>query len=127
MALLHGQWKQQARGHDRRRLSRDPPHYLGVAVDEYVLDFACREMEDADLLRQLPDDKRIAAGVIDVRTLEIEHPRAGRRAHPQGPAHRRRPRHRPPPTAASRSSPRTCAREKLRALVEGTRIVRREL
>jgi hypothetical protein len=50
------------------------PRYLEVAVDEYVLDFACREMADADLVRQLPADKRIAAGVIDVRTLEIEHP-----------------------------------------------------
>ena len=31
------------------------PHYHDVKVDAYVLDFACREMEDADLLRKLPE------------------------------------------------------------------------
>jgi hypothetical protein len=30
------------------------PRYHEVDVDEYVLDFACREMEDADILRNLP-------------------------------------------------------------------------
>lgn len=39
-----------------------------------MLDFACREMADADLLRALPSDKRAHVGVIDARTLEIEHP-----------------------------------------------------
>jgi 5-methyltetrahydropteroyltriglutamate--homocysteine methyltransferase len=50
------------------------PHYHDVKVDAFVLDFACREMEDADLLRKLPSDKKVHVGVIDVRTLEIEHP-----------------------------------------------------
>ena len=34
------------------------PHYHGVKVDAYVLDFACREMEDADLLRKLPPTRK---------------------------------------------------------------------
>src|SRR5205085_2918942 len=48
--------------------------YFEVGVEEYVLDFACREMRDVDVLRDLPKDKRVAAGVIDVRSLEVEAP-----------------------------------------------------
>jgi 5-methyltetrahydropteroyltriglutamate--homocysteine methyltransferase len=103
------------------------PHYLEVGVDEYVLDFACREMEDADLVRQLPADKRIAAGVIDVRTLEIEPP--------EQVAERIRTllRHIEPERVTLTTDcglkqlPRTCARQKLRSLVEGARLVRAEL
>src|SRR5439155_5849109 len=50
------------------------PRYFGVDVDEFVLDFACRGMEDVAVLRGLPADKRVAAGVIDVRNLEVEQP-----------------------------------------------------
>ena len=53
------------------------PHYYDVDVDELVLDFACREMADVALLRDLPDRLRVGIGVIDVRNLEIEHPDAG--------------------------------------------------
>ena len=50
------------------------PHYHDVDVDELVLDFACREMADAALLRDVPERFRLAIGVIDVRSLEIERP-----------------------------------------------------
>jgi 5-methyltetrahydropteroyltriglutamate--homocysteine methyltransferase len=50
------------------------PHYFNVDVDEFVLDFACREMADAALLREVPDRYRLAVGVIDVRNLEVEQP-----------------------------------------------------
>jgi methionine synthase II (cobalamin-independent) len=50
------------------------PHYFEVDVDEFVLDFACREMADAALLRDVPDEYRVGIGVIDVRTLEVEQP-----------------------------------------------------
>jgi len=49
-------------------------HYYDVPVDEFVLDFAARGMSDVDVLTDLPADKRIAAGVIDVRNLEVEQP-----------------------------------------------------
>jgi 5-methyltetrahydropteroyltriglutamate--homocysteine methyltransferase len=48
--------------------------YFAVNVDQYVLDFACREMADVAVLEGMPKDKTVAAGVIDVRTLEIEAP-----------------------------------------------------
>jgi 5-methyltetrahydropteroyltriglutamate--homocysteine methyltransferase len=50
------------------------PHYYDVDVDELVLDFACREMADAALLADVPERFRLAVGVIDVRSLEIEDP-----------------------------------------------------
>jgi 5-methyltetrahydropteroyltriglutamate--homocysteine methyltransferase len=43
-----------------------------VDVDQYVLDFALREMQDVSVLKDLPADKEVAVGVVDVRTLQIE-------------------------------------------------------
>jgi 5-methyltetrahydropteroyltriglutamate--homocysteine methyltransferase len=103
------------------------PHYLEVAVDEYVLDFACREMEDADLLRQLPPDKRIAAGVIDVRTLEIEHPEQVADRIRKVLRHIEPERVTLTTDCGLKQLPRVCAKEKLRALADGARIVRAEL
>jgi 5-methyltetrahydropteroyltriglutamate--homocysteine methyltransferase len=103
------------------------PHYYDVRVDELVLDFACREMEDARILADLPKDKSVAIGVIDVRTLEIESP--------EHVAERIRKvlRHLPPERVTvttdcgMKQLPRPCARGKLAALVAGTKIVRAEL
>lgn len=103
------------------------PHYYDVDVDEFVLDFACREMEDATLLADLPKPKRAAVGVIDVRTLEIEAPEqvAGRirlvleHIEPE--------RVTITTDCGLKQLPRPCAVQKLRALVAGTEIVRQEL
>lgn len=103
------------------------PHYHGVKVDQYVLDFACREMEDADLLRKLPADKTVAVGVIDVRTLEIEHPEQVAERIRKVLAHIEPERVTITTDCGLKQLPRVCAQQKLRALVEGTRIVRREL
>lgn len=43
-----------------------------VDVDQYVLDFAQRDMADIGCLKSLPPDKEVGVGVIDVRTLQIE-------------------------------------------------------
>ncbi|MCA9674883.1 MAG: hypothetical protein H6708_03355 [Kofleriaceae bacterium] len=103
------------------------PHYLGVQVDQYVLDFACREMEDADLLRQLPPEKSVAVGVIDVRTLEIEHPEQVADRIRKVLKHIEPERVTITSDCGFKQLPRPCAVEKLRALVDGARIVRREL
>lgn len=103
------------------------PHYYDVDVDEYVLDFACREMEDATLLADLPKPKRAAVGVIDVRTLEIEAPEqvAGRIR--KVLEHIEPERVTITTDCGLKQLPRPCAAQKLRALVAGTEIVRREL
>ena len=103
------------------------PHYHNVKVDAYVLDFACREMEDADLLRKLPSDKRIHAGVIDVRTLEIEHPEQVAERVRKVLKHIEPERVTLTTDCGMKQLPRPCAIQKMRALAEGAAIVRREL
>ena len=48
-----------------------PPLYATV-VDQFVLDFALRDMRDVGILATLPAGKEVAAGVVDVRTLQVE-------------------------------------------------------
>jgi 5-methyltetrahydropteroyltriglutamate--homocysteine methyltransferase len=103
------------------------PHYHDVKVDAYVLDFACREMEDADLLRKLPSDKRIHAGVIDVRTLEIEHPEQVAERVRKVLKHIEPERVTLTTDCGLKQLPRVVAVQKLRALAEGAAIVRKTL
>lgn len=103
------------------------PHYHGLKVDAYVLDFACREMADADLLRALPADKRVHVGVIDVRTLEIEHPEQVAERVRKVLAHIEPERVTLTTDCGMKQLPRVVAVQKLRALAEGAAIVRREL
>jgi 5-methyltetrahydropteroyltriglutamate--homocysteine methyltransferase len=103
------------------------PHYHDVPVEQFVLDFACREMEDADLLRALPPEKTVAVGVIDVRTLEIEHPEQVAERIRKVLKHIEPERVTITTDCGLKQLPRPCAQQKLRALVAGTHIVRREL
>jgi len=103
------------------------PHYHDVKVDAYVLDFACREMEDADLLRKLPSDKKVHAGVIDVRTLEIEHPEQVAERVRKVLKHIEPERVTLTTDCGLKQLPRVVAVQKLRALAEGAAIVRNSL
>ncbi len=103
------------------------PHYHGVKVEAYVLDFACREMADADLLRKLPSDKKVHAGVIDVRTLEIENPEQVAERIRKVLQHIEAERVTLTTDCGLKQLPRVVAIQKLRAMVEGAAIVRREL
>ena len=49
-------------------------HFYDLPIDQFVLDFANREMIDVDALKSLPSDKEIAVGVVDVRTSMVETP-----------------------------------------------------
>jgi 5-methyltetrahydropteroyltriglutamate--homocysteine methyltransferase len=103
------------------------PHYYDVEVDEFVLDFACREMADAVLLRDVPDHFRLGIGVIDVRNLEIEQPeqvadRIRTVLEYVGPE-----RLTLTTDCGMKQLPRPVAVGKLRSLVAGAAIVRREL
>jgi 5-methyltetrahydropteroyltriglutamate--homocysteine methyltransferase len=103
------------------------PHYHECKVDSFVLDFAAREMEDVDLLRKLPADKKVHVGVIDVRMLEIEHPEQVAERVRKVLAHIEPERVTLTTDCGLKQLPRTVAREKLRALAAGAAIVRREL
>jgi 5-methyltetrahydropteroyltriglutamate--homocysteine methyltransferase len=103
------------------------PHYHDAKVDAFVLDFAAREMEDVDLLRKLPSDKKIHAGVIDIRTLEIEHPEQVAERVRKVLKHIEADRVTLTTDCGLKQLPRVVAAQKLRALAEGAAIVRKEL
>lgn len=108
-------------------LERILPPLYDTKVELFVLDFALRGMADIAILRTLPPDKEVAAGVIDVRSLQIE-------SAEQVAARMRQVLAVVPAERVSfttdcgmRALPRLVAREKLRSLARGAAIVRREL
>jgi 5-methyltetrahydropteroyltriglutamate--homocysteine methyltransferase len=103
------------------------PHFYDVPVDQFVLDFANREMIDIDALKGLPDDKEVGIGVVDIRTMMVETPEVV--------ADRiRKVIDVVPPErvwlttdCGLKPLPRTVAKLKLKALTEGAAIVRAEV
>jgi methionine synthase II (cobalamin-independent) len=103
------------------------PYLYEAPVDQFVLDFANRDMVDLSSLKDLPSDKEVGIGVIDVRTSMVETP--------QEVADRIRkviavvPPERVHLTTDCGMKPlaRTVARLKLAALAAGAQIVRQEL
>ena len=103
------------------------PHFYDVPVDQFVLDFANREMADIAALESLPEDKEVAIGVLDIRTSMVETPEqvAGRI---------RKVIEVVPPErvylttdCGMKPLSRMVAKMKLRALAEGAQIVRDEI
>jgi 5-methyltetrahydropteroyltriglutamate--homocysteine methyltransferase len=51
------------------------PHFFGTSgIDEFVLDYANRNMAGVEFLKNLPKDKTVQVGVLDIRTNAIETP-----------------------------------------------------
>ena len=103
------------------------PYFYDVPIDQFVLDFANREMVDVDILKSLPEDKEVAIGVLDIRTTQIESP--------EQVADRIRkliavvPPERVYLTTdcGMKPLPRLVAKMKLKALVDAAKIVREEI
>lgn len=103
------------------------PKILEARVDQFVFEYANREMAEIDLWSEFPSDKEVAAGVIDVKAFRVEAP--------EEVADRVRLalKHMPPerlwlvPDCGLWETPRWVAVAKLRSMVEGARVVRREL
>ncbi len=103
------------------------PHILDAHADQYALEFANRELAEIDLWREFPSEKELAAGLVDVKNYYIETPEdvAGRirvALHYVAPEKLTIV-----PDCGFSQTARWAARAKLKAMVEGTRIVRREL
>jgi methionine synthase II (cobalamin-independent) len=104
------------------------PYFFDTAgVDQFVLDFANRGMAGIEFMKNLPKDKELAVGVLDIRTTMIESPKtvAGRI---------RTVLEHVSPDRVSLSTDcgmkplsRMVAKMKLKALTEGARLVRSEL
>ena len=97
------------------------PHFYDLPIDQFVLDFANREMADINALKNLPEDKEVGIGAIDIRTSMIESPEmvAGRI--------RKILEHVPPERVylttdcGMKALPRIVARLKLKAMADGAR------
>ena len=51
------------------------PHFFGTeGVDEFVLDYANREMDGVEFLKNLPSDTGVQVGVLDIRSNMIDQP-----------------------------------------------------
>lgn len=124
---LGNAWGNRMTGMTEQGYAQILPHYYDVDVDEYVLDFACREMRDAVLLKDLPANKSVAVGVIDVRSLEIEPPEQVAERIRAVLAHLPPERVTLTTDCGMKQLPRVCAQQKLRSLVAGAELVRREL
>ncbi len=124
---LGNAWGNKIQGMTQGGYERVLHRYFDVPVDQYVLDFACREMDDAALLDALPAGKSVAVGVIDVRSLEIEPPELVAARIRKVLEHVSADRVALTTDCGMKQLPRPCAVQKLRSLVEGARLVRGEL
>jgi len=103
------------------------PFILDMNVSQFALEFANRELSEIDLWKEFPNDKELAAGVIDVKNYYCETP--------EDVAERVRTalKYIAPeklsitPDCGFSQTARWAARRKLVAMVEGAKIVRREL
>jgi 5-methyltetrahydropteroyltriglutamate--homocysteine methyltransferase len=103
------------------------PALHDVRATQLLLEFANRGMEDSSLWQEFPTDKELGAGVVDVKAFKAE------TADEVAARVRLLLRHVAPeklwlsPDCGFWETPRWICRQKLAALVEGTRQVRREL
>ena len=103
------------------------PGVLDSKADQYVLEFANREMAEIDLWKEVGSRKELGAGLVDQKSFYVETP--------EDVAERIRTalRYVPVetlwinPDCGFNPTPRWIALPKLKAMVEGTKIVRREL
>lgn len=103
------------------------PDVLAARADQFVLEFANREMAEIEIWKEVRAEKELAAGLIDQKSFYIETP--------EDVAERIRTalKHVPAeklwinPDCGFNPTPRWVALPKLKSMVEGARIVRREL
>src|SRR5258707_2437501 len=103
------------------------PHILDMQASQFALEFANREMAEIGLWKEFPSDKELAAGLVDVKNYYVETP--------EDVAERIRLtlKYVAPnklsitPDCGFSQTARWAARAKLTSMVEGARIVRREL
>ena len=104
-----------------------PYFFETKGIDEFVLDYANRDMAGIEFLKNLPKDKSVQVGVLDIRNMMIESPEmiANRI--------RRVLKHVPADKVTLSTDcgmkplPRMVAKMKLKALVDGAKIVRKEI
>jgi len=103
------------------------PAMLDAKADQFSLEFANREMSEIGLWQELATERELAVGVIDVKSMYLETAQDVAERLRLALKHVAPNRLWPTCDCGFSATPRSLARAKLQALVEGTGIVRREL
>ena len=103
------------------------PHLAKAKVAQLALEFASREMAEIELLKQIPAPMEVAVGLIDVKNTWIEPPELVAQRLRQTLQYVEPERVHVTPDCGFSQTARTIAQKKLANMVEGVRIVRREL
>jgi 5-methyltetrahydropteroyltriglutamate--homocysteine methyltransferase len=102
------------------------PALLDARCDQLVLEFANREMAEIELMKDA-GDREVAVGVVDVKAHRVETPEEVAARLRLALGHVEAERLWVVPDCGFWATPRAVAVGKLRAMVAGTRLVRREL
>ena len=104
------------------------PHFFETpGIDQFVLDYANREMAGVEFLANLPKDREVQVGVLDIRSMMIETPEQVAARARKVLEHVDADRVTLATDCGMKPLPRTVARMKLKALAQGAAIVRGEL
>ena len=103
------------------------PAIMDARADELVFEFANRELREIDLVAQIAEAKDVAVGIVDVKSFHVEPPELVASRLRAALAHAPAERVRVVPDCGFFAVPRWLAVRKLKALVDGTAIVRAEL
>ena len=120
--LCFGNFKARAVG--PRRYAPMFPAFLELAVDEIHLEMASREFVEIEVIGAIAERKRVAVGVVDVKSYYIEPPEEIARRVRLCLRHAPADRLSFAPDCGLSQTARWAARQKLRNMVEGVRIVR---
>ena len=123
--LCFGNFKARAVG--KREYKSMFPQFLKMNVDEFHLEMASREFSEIEIIGEIAKTKDVAVGIVDVKSYYIETP--------EDIAERVRLclKHAPAeklsfaPDCGLSQTARWAAKQKLANMVEGVKIVRREL
>jgi 5-methyltetrahydropteroyltriglutamate--homocysteine methyltransferase len=123
--LCFGNYKARAVG--PRQYAPMFPAFLEFTLDEIHVEMASREFAELEIIRQIASIRNVAVGIIDVKSYYIETPadvaERVRRCLKLAPADRLSF----APDCGLSQTARWAAKQKLKNLVEGVHIVRREL
>jgi 5-methyltetrahydropteroyltriglutamate--homocysteine methyltransferase len=123
--LCFGNYKGRAVG--PRRYQPMFPAFLDLHVDEVHLEMASREFAELDLLRAVTNRLDAAVGIIDVKSYYVETPEEIARRVRLCLAHAPADRLSFAPDCGLSQTARWAAKSKLKNMVEGVRLIRREL
>lgn len=103
------------------------PHILDVHADQLALEFSNRELAELALWQEFPSDKELAAGLVDVKNYYVETPEDVAEHIRAALKYVAPDKLSIVPDCGFSQTARWASRAKLKAMVDGAKIVRREL